>query len=67
MSEQFVQLGEDGKFEIMPGAKRQMMEISEKLGMGKDGLAKMALASAEVADKMQKIKFPSSFTEEEKG
>jgi hypothetical protein len=67
MSEQFVQLGEDGKFEIMPGAKRQMMEISDKLGMGKDGLAKMALASAEVADKMQKIKFPSSFTEEEKG
>jgi hypothetical protein len=68
MSEQFVQLNEKGQFEIMPGAKRQMMEISEKLGMGKDGLAKMALASAEVADKMQKIKFPEgAFTEEQKG
>ncbi len=27
MSKQFVQLNKDGKFEIMPGAKRQLMEI----------------------------------------
>jgi hypothetical protein len=67
MSEQFVQLGEDGKFEIMPGAKRQLMEVEKAMGMSKGELSKMALASAEVADKMQKIKFPSSFTEEEKG
>lgn len=67
MSEQFVQLGEDGKFEIMPGAKRQLLEVEKSLGMNKGELSKMALASAEVADKMQKIKFPSSFTEEEKG
>ena len=67
MSEQFVQLGNDGKFEIMPGAKRQLMEVEKAMGMSKGELSKMALASAEVADKMQKIKFPSSFTEEEKG
>jgi hypothetical protein len=67
MSEQFVQLGKDGKFEIMPGAKRQLMEVEKAMGMSKGELSKMALASAEVADKMQKIKFPSSFTEEEKG
>jgi hypothetical protein len=68
MSEQFVQLGKDGKFEIMPGAKRQMMEISEQLFGNKTELGKMALASAEAADKMQKIKFPEgAFTEEQKG
>lgn len=66
MSKEFVRLNEKGQFEIMPGSKRQLMEISQQLGMGKDGLAKMALASAELEDKMNKIKLPDTFSEEQK-
>ena len=67
MSKQFVQLNEKGQFEIMPGAKRQMMEISKELFGNTETLAKMALSSAEVEDKMKKIKFPGdAFTEEQR-
>ena len=67
MSKQFVQLNEKGQFEIMPGAKRQMMEIEKSLGMSQGSLAKMALSSAELGDKMSKIRFPEgAFSEEQK-
>lgn len=66
MSQQFVQLNKDGQFEIMPGAKRQMKEIEERLGMSQGSLAKMALSSAELDTKMQRIKFPEFATEEQK-
>jgi hypothetical protein len=67
MSKQFVQLNEKGQFEIMPGAKRQMMEISKQLFGNTTELGKMALASAEVEDKMKKIKFPGdTFTEDQR-
>jgi hypothetical protein len=66
MSKEFVRLNEKGQFEIMPGAKRQLMEISQQLGFGKDGLGKMALASAELEDKMSKIKLPDNFSEDQK-
>lgn len=58
MSKQFVQLGKDGNFEIMPGAKRQMREISKAMGIPYEQLTKMALGSAELEDKMSKIRFP---------
>lgn len=58
MSKQFVQLGKDGNFEIMPGAKRQMREISQAMGIPYEQLTKMALGSAELEDKMSKIRFP---------
>ena len=58
MSKQFVQLGEDGNFEIMPGAKRQLRELEKELKLPAGELSKMALASAELDDKMSKIRFP---------
>lgn len=65
MSKSFTKLKADGTgFEIMPGAKRQVMEISEQLGMGKDGLAKMALAASDLDLKMSKIKFSDKITDE---
>jgi hypothetical protein len=66
MSKQFAQLNADGHFEIMPGAKRQMMEIESAMGMATGSLAKMALSSAELGDKMSKIRFSGNFSEEEK-
>lgn len=67
MSKQFVQLNEKGQFEIMPGARRQLAEIEKQLGLGRGELSKMALSSAEVEDKMKKIKFPGdAFTEEQR-
>jgi hypothetical protein len=66
MSQQFVQLKKDGTgFEIMPGAKRQMREIEQSMGLPLGQLSKMALASADLDDKMKKIKFPTA-TEEQK-
>ena len=58
MSKQFVQLNEKGQFEIMPGAKRQLREISKAMGIPYEQLTKMALGSAELEDKMSKIRFP---------
>lgn len=66
MSKQFVQLNEKGQFEIMPGAKRQLNEIAGAMGMSVGALSKMALGSAELDDKMSKIRFPDTFTEEQK-
>jgi hypothetical protein len=65
MSKQFVQLGKDGRFEIMPGAKRQMQEIAKAMGMPYTELTKMALAGADLDKKMKEISFPSDFANEE--
>ena len=65
MSKQFVQLGKDGHFEIMPGAKRQLREISSAMGMSYNDLTKMALGSADLDKKMKEISFPSA-TEDQK-
>jgi hypothetical protein len=66
MSEQFVQLNKDGHFEIMPGAKRQLMEIESAMGLPRGQLSKMALGAAEVEDKMSKIKFPDVSEDQKK-
>ena len=65
MSKQFVQLNADGHFEIMPGAKRQLMEIGKELGYTNGELEKMALGGAELEQKMGKIKFPEFATKEQ--
>jgi hypothetical protein len=59
MSKQFVQLGKDGSFEIMPGAKRQLREISQAMDISYDQLTKMALGSADLDKKMKEISFPN--------
>lgn len=66
MSKQFVTLNEQGQFEILPGAKRQLREVEQALGMSQGSLSKMALSSAELDDKLSKIKFPDVFNEEQK-
>jgi hypothetical protein len=65
MSKQFVQLNADGHFEIMPGAKRQLMEIGKELGYTNGELVKMALGGAELEQKLGKIKFPEFATKEQ--
>jgi hypothetical protein len=65
MSQQFVQLNKDGKFEIMPGARRQLMEVSKALGMNYDDLTRMALGSSDLNKKMSEIKFPKDAVTEE--
>jgi hypothetical protein len=66
MSEQFVQLNKDGRFEVMPGAKRQLMEIAGALKMDYNELVKMSVGSKELDMKLSKIKFPATFTEEQR-
>ena len=59
MSKRFTFFNEQNqKFEILPGAKRELREIASAMGMSADELAKMALGSSTLADKMSKIRFP---------
>jgi len=66
MTQQFVQLGKSGHFEIMPGAKRQFQEIATAMNIPYETLTKMALGSQELDDKMKKIKFPEFATEDQR-
>ena len=60
MSKRFTYFNEQNqKFEILPGAKRELREIAGAVGLTADELAKMSLKSSELADKMGKIRFPS--------
>ena len=65
MSEQFVQLNAKGQFEIMPGARRQLMEIAKAMDMNYEDITKMALGSADLDRKMKEIKFPTDAVSEE--
>jgi len=67
MTEQFVQLNEKGQFEIMPGAKRQLREISQSLNIPYETLTKMAIGTKELDMKMQQMDFSKyNFTEEQR-
>lgn len=65
MTEQFVQLNEKGQFEIAPQGKLQLREISKATGLAYEELTKMAMGSAELEDKMRKIRFPDFMSEEQ--
>jgi hypothetical protein len=59
MSKRFTFFNEQNqKFEILPGAKRELREIASAMGMSADELAKMALGSSDLAKKMSEIRFP---------
>jgi hypothetical protein len=59
MSKRFTYFNEQNqKFEILPGAKRELREIAETIGMNAEELAGMALQSSTLSDKMSKIRFP---------
>jgi hypothetical protein len=68
LSKQFVKVKEDGSFEILPGAQRQMREIETVLGLNRGELAQMGKASADLEMKMSKIRFPEGLnaTDEQK-
>ena len=66
LSQQFVRTKEDGNFEILPGAKRQLREVAQALGMSASELSTMALNSADFNKKMSEIRMPSIATEEQK-
>lgn len=64
MTQQFVQLNDAGRFEIMPGAKRQFQEIASAMDMSYTELTKMALGSAELDKKMKEISFSPNITDD---
>lgn len=66
MSKQFVRMKEDGSFEILPGAKRQLIEVEKSMGLAAGTLSKMALSSAELDKKMSSIRFPDVPEEQKK-
>ncbi len=66
LSQQFVQLNEKGQFEIMPGARRQLREISKAIGINYEDFSKMALGAADLDKKMSEINFGGKFTEEQR-
>ena len=60
MTKQFTYFDEKNqKFQILPGAQRQMREIGKELNINADELAKMALGSSELNKKMSEIRFPT--------
>lgn len=66
VAKQFVQLKEDGSgFEIMPGAKLQLREVAQQMGMTAEELSQMAIRSSDLDMKMQQIRFPSFAASEE--
>lgn len=66
LGKQFVQFNEEaGRFEIAPGGKRQLMELEKELGYTQGELTKMALAGAELDDKLSKISFPTNIADED--
>lgn len=66
VSQQFTRLKADGSgFEILPGAKLQLREVAEKLGMTADQFAQMSIKSADLEMKMSKIRFPGFAASEE--
>ena len=66
LGKQFTEFNEEtGKFEIAPGGKRQLMELEKELGLTTGSLSKMALAGAELDDKLSKISFPTDIADED--
>ena len=66
VSQQFTRLKADGSgFEILPGAKLQLREVAQSLGMNADELANMSIKSADLDMKMSKIRFPGFAASEE--
>jgi len=66
MTQQFVQLGKSGRFEIAPDGMRTLRELQKETGIAYNELTKMALGGAEMNRKLQEIKFPDVFTEDQK-
>lgn len=66
LGKDFVKLNEKGQFEIAKGEQRRLREVAKELGMMPAEFAKMAIGAKELEDKLQKIKFPDTISEEQK-
>lgn len=55
-----------GKFEIPEGSVRRLKEIGTTLHMSYGEISKLTLGAADLDRKMSKIKFPDTFSEEQK-
>lgn len=66
MTQQFVRFNEDQKkFEILPGAKRQLREIANEIGIPYKELTKMAMGGADLQKKLSEISFPDFVMKDE--
>jgi hypothetical protein len=65
MTQQFVTMNEAGQFEIAPEGKLRMRELSQATGIAYDEMTKMALGSAELENKLSKIRFPEFMNEDQ--
>jgi hypothetical protein len=66
LGKDFVKLNEKGQFEIIKGEQRRLREVAKEFNMLPEQFAKMAIGAKELEDKLQKIKFPDTVTEEQK-
>lgn len=66
MSKQFMKLNDAGQIEVLPGAKRQLMEIAKAMDIPYDKLVKMGKSSYELSDKLAQISFPEFANEDQK-
>ena len=65
MTQQFVTMNEAGNFEIAPEGKLRMRELAHEMNIPYEQLTKMALGSAELEDKLSKIRFPEFMSEDQ--
>jgi hypothetical protein len=66
MTKQFITMGKEGNFEVMPGSKLRLQEIARELNINYGELVKMGMAGKELDEKLNRIKFPpGAFTEEQ--
>lgn len=66
LSKEFVHMNEQGKIEILPGAREKMKLVAQQLGLSTDEMTKMAKSAFELDDKMKNMKFPDVATDEQK-
>jgi hypothetical protein len=67
MTKDFVQFNKQlGSFEIMPGEKRRLREISKELNISVEELTKMGTAAAKLDYNMKQIKFRSDMSKEDR-
>jgi len=57
---------QNNQFEILPGAKRRMVEIGKELGLGAGEFQKMAINAGNLDYKMKQIKFSPNIKDEDR-
>ena len=61
LSKQFVEFDEkQQRFVVMPGAQRQLREVSQALGLQAEDFAKMGMNALDLDRKLSQIKFPDA-------